>query len=109
MGEGSERRKGARYEVIWPVTVLTEDGAVEGETRNIAGDGISVFCAEPLRLNATYRMGIVPPGRAMLEFTGKVIWSDLYGIDNDEKAYGMGVCFVEISEHDRHQLQSLIH
>ena len=50
---------------------------------------------------------IVPPGKAMSEFTGKVIWSDLYGIDKDEKAYGMGVCFVEISENDRHQLQSL--
>jgi hypothetical protein len=36
-----------------------------------------------------------------------VVWSDLYGIGDDDSAYGMGICFVEISDEDLHVLQKL--
>jgi hypothetical protein len=36
-----------------------------------------------------------------LELTGKIVWADLYGLDRDENAFGMGVCFVEIADKDR--------
>lgn len=102
-----ERRKNPRREVRWPVTVLTENGTIEGETRDFAVDGISIRCVEPLLMNQVFRMGVMPPDHQMIEFTGKVIWSDLYGIGDDSSAYGMGVCFVEISDEDLHILQRL--
>ena len=107
MSEGIERRKNSRSKVKWPVTVLTENGTIEGETRDLAVDGLSIRCVEPLRMNQVFRMGVMPPEHQMIEFTGKVIWSDLYGIGDDDSAYGMGVCFVAISDEDLHVLQRL--
>ena len=107
LAEGIERRKHPRRVIKWPVTVLTETGTIEGETRDIAVDGLSIRCEEPLRMNEVVRMGVMPPDYQMIEFTGKVIWSDLYGIGDDDSAYGMGVCFVEISDEDLHVLKRL--
>jgi len=33
--------------------------------------------------------------------TGKVVWADMYGLDEEENAFGMGVCLVEIAEEDQ--------
>ncbi len=107
MGENRERRRYPRHSVKWPVVILTDDGTIEAETKNITVDGISIRCEEPLRMEEVFRMGIIPPDHPMIEFQGRVIWSDLYGIGADAKAYAMGVCFVEISEADRHSLADL--
>lgn len=107
MAHEIERRKNPRSKIKWPVTVLTENGTIEGETRDFAVDGISIRCVEPLRMDQVFRMGVMPPDRQMIEFTGKVVWSDLYGIGDDNSAYGVGVCFVEISEEDLRVLQKL--
>ena len=105
MAHKIERRKSPRRKIKWPVTVLTENGTIEGETKDFGVDGISILCVEPLRMDQVFRMGVMPPDHQMIEFTGKVIWSDLYGIGDDNSAYGMGVCFVEISEEDLRVLQ----
>lgn len=78
-----------------------EHGMVGGETRNISYDGIYIRCDEPLRLNENFRIAILTPDRHAIGMTGKVIWADLYGLDRDENAFGMGVCLVEIAERDR--------
>ncbi len=108
MDETIERRKHPRKEVKWSASVLTDGGTIEAETRDISVDGISVRCKKPLRMNEVFRMGIMPPGGRMIEFTGEVVWSDLYGIDEENVAYGMGVCFVELSKEDRHVLEELL-
>lgn len=107
MAHETERRKNLRRKVKWPVTVLTENGTIEGETRDFGVDGMSISCVEPLLMDKVLRMGVMPPDHQMIEFTGKVIWSDLYGIGDDDSAYGMGVCFVEISNEDLRVLQRL--
>ncbi len=104
----TERRKEPRIEVRWPVAVLAEHGTIEGETRNISVSGIAIFCDEPLRLNELYRISISPPDHPAVGVSGKVIWSDLYGIEDDDTTVGMGVCFVEISEEDRSYLEEII-
>jgi hypothetical protein len=96
-----ERRRNTRRFVRWPVTVEAETGTVGGETRNISFDGIYIRCDEPLRVNQDFRMAIIPPHRHAIGLTGKVVWADLYGLDKDENAFGMGVCLVEIADKDR--------
>jgi len=107
MDEGKERRLHPRRSAKWPVMILTDTGTIEGETKNITVNGLSIRCEEPLRMDEVLHMGIIPPNHPMIEFQGRVVWSDLYGIGADEHAYAMGVCFVEISENDRHVLTDL--
>lgn len=96
-----ERRRNSRQFVRWPVTVEAEHGTVGGETRNISFDGIYIQCEEPLRVHQNFRMAILTPDRKAIGLTGKVVWADLYGLDKDENAFGMGVCLVEIADKDR--------
>ena len=104
----TERRKHTRNRVKWPVTILTDKGAIEGETRDITADGVFICCKEPLPLGKTFPMGVIPPDHPMIEFTGRVIWSDLYGINEKDEAFGMGVCFVEIPEEDRRSFNEVL-
>ena len=108
MATKTERRRQPRIEVRWPVAVLADHGTIEGETRNISVGGIAIFCDEPLRLNESYRISISPPAHPAVGVTGKVVWSDLYGIEDGETTVGMGVCFVEISEGDTDFLREVV-
>ncbi|MBW1911708.1 MAG: PilZ domain-containing protein [Deltaproteobacteria bacterium] len=109
MPDQIENRKHTRIEVRWPITVLTKDGTeIKGETRNITVEGMFIICKEPLPLNEICRISIRPPNHRNIEITCKVIWSNLYGIDDDKSAYGMGFCFVQVSDKDRHFLSDAI-
>ena len=101
MATAIERRKQPRIDVRWPVAVLSDHGTIRGETRNISSGGVAIFCDEPLRLDASYRIAVTPPEHATLGVTGTVTWSDLYGLEDGETAVGMGICFVEFSGEDQ--------
>ena len=103
-----EKRGSKRSNVRWPVAVESEQGTIQGETRNISLNGIYVRCDEPLRVNEDFRMAIIPPNRRAIGLTGKVVWADMYGIDQDENAFGMGVCLVEIAKEDKEFLQNAV-
>ena len=64
-------------------------------------DGISIRCDEPLMINEVFRIAILPPDGQAIGVSGKVIWSDLYAIDPNDTAVGLGLCFVRISDEDR--------
>jgi hypothetical protein len=97
----ANRRKKERIYVKWPVTIISGGGTFEGETTNITAQGVGIVCDEPLQLNVSYTVVLRPAKHSPLEVTGKVVWSDLYGIDGDNKTVGIGICFVEVSERDR--------
>ncbi len=96
-----ERRKHSRGDIRWPITVLADHGTIKGETRNISVDGISIRCDEPLMINEIFRIAILPPDRQAIGVSGKVVWSDLYAIDPNDTAVGLGICFVKITDEDR--------
>ena len=96
-----ERRKHSRGDIRWPITVLADHGTIKGETRNISVDGISIRCDEPLMINEVFRIAILPPDRQPIGVSGKVVWSDLYAIDPNDTAVGLGICFVKITDEDR--------
>jgi hypothetical protein len=108
MEDRPERRKYPRFSLKWPIHVLTEHGVVGGETRDVGLDGISICIDEPLPINQTFRMGIIPTHHPMVEFTGKVVWSDLYCMGEEDTTYGVGLCFVEISEDDWRLFQDIL-
>ena len=104
----SEKRRHTRIEVEWPVIVSKGDDFIEGETKNIAFDGISIFCEEPLPLDEIFSISIDPPDHPSMVISGKVVWSDVYGIDDQNATHGVGLCFVKISDEDRSRFLDLI-
>lgn len=104
----TERRKQPRIEVSWPVTVIADWGSVQGEIKNINVEGVMILCEEPLRLNDTYQMSILPPDHKAIGVTGKVVWSDAYCMDENDGVFGIGVCLVEISDEDRKALSDIL-
>lgn len=103
-----ERRNVPRAEVAWPVTVFDEHNTIEGESRNISAKGLYICCDKPLPVNQVFGISIHPPNHQAIGVTGKVVWSDLYGIDDDKGIFGVGVCLIEISEEEQHVLKELI-
>jgi len=100
MVTGGGDRGGPRVKVKWPVTVKTEKSSMEGVTLDLGTDGAFVSCAKPLRLNDVFDMVITAPEKA-IEVTAEVIWSNIYGPDDDITPRGMGVRFLRISGEDR--------
>jgi len=103
-----ERRKGPRIDVRWPVAVMSDQGTIKGETRDISSEGVAIFCDEPLRLDASYHIAVIPPEHEVLDITGRVTWSDLYGMEDGDTAVGMGICFVELSGENRGFLNQIV-
>ncbi|MGD8368278.1 MAG: PilZ domain-containing protein [Desulfobacterales bacterium] len=104
----ADRRRGDRTEVQWPVTVDTDTGRIGGETLNISEHGVSICCDEGLPLDEVVKMWIMPPDHRIVEVTGQITWSDLCGIDEQNKPVGLGICFLEIDPSDREFFQKVI-
>ena len=101
MAFGGDGRGGPRIKIKWPVTVKTAVGSMDGVTLDLGTDGAFVSCAKPLRLNEVFDMVINAPDQP-IEAKAEVIWSNIYGPDDDISPRGMGVRFIEISgEHRR--------
>jgi hypothetical protein len=100
MATGAGDRGGPRVKLKWPVTVTTEKGSMDGVTLDLGTDGAFVSCAKPLRLNEIFDMVITAPDQT-IEARAEVIWSNIYGPDDDITPRGMGVRFLKISGKDR--------
>lgn len=108
MNDFAEKRQNPRIDVQWPITIFADGEEIEAETVNISIDGISINCEEPLRLNENYTISITPDDALPLEVKGQVVWSDFYGIDEDNTTICMGFCFLELSADDRQMLKDLV-
>lgn len=101
MEEGIDRRNQPRVEVSWPIKILSDGGEIEGEVTNISSEGLFVCCDDPLPLNVTLPMSILPPDHEVVEVKGKIVRSDFYGLDEEGAPIGIGISLVEVSEEDR--------
>ena len=104
----TEKRLHQRFNVKWPVTILSDGQTIQGETRNISEAGILICTKEPLQLNIDYTISLFPPDKDSLELNCTVVWSDLYGIDPSNTVYGVGLCFVKVSDKDLHKIRTIM-
>jgi hypothetical protein len=93
---------------------------VDGETTNISAQGVSITCDEALLLgvstscdetlllNDICTLHIRPPDYDAIKVSGKVVWSDMHGIDGENKTVGIGVCIVKISDKDRGYFKDIL-
>jgi hypothetical protein len=91
-----------------PITIITNDSIIAGESRNITASGIFTHCKEQLHENETYRMIIGLPKKRYLAVKGKLIWSNLNGIDPNGTFSDMGFSFMKLYGEDRHLLNNAV-
>jgi len=97
-----DRRGYPRAKLKWPVAIQTEEGSTEGVTRNITPDGCFITCRIPLRLNVVFDLTIkIPKSKGSIKATAEVVWSNIYGPDDEISPRGMGVRFIKISSEAR--------
>jgi hypothetical protein len=97
----SERsRKIASAKTSWPVTVKHPKGEMDGLIASVNTNSVLIICSRPLKLNEVCRMTINAPSRSF-EAQGEVVWSNIYGRDDEITPRGMRVRFLKISSQDR--------
>ena len=102
-----ERRRHARAKIRWPVIVQRPEGNVQGETLNFSKNSAFIRCRKPLRLSEVFDMTIDTPDRR-LELNAEVVWSNIYGEDDEVTPRGMGVRFLNVSSEDRDFLAEVL-
>ena len=97
-----DRRVYPRAKLKWPVKMKTEDGVMEGVTLNITPDGCFISCRKPLKLNVVFDLAIqVPKSKTVLKASAEVVWSNIYGPDDEISPRGMGVRFIKMPSEAR--------
>ena len=107
MDNSEKRRRHPKLSERFPVTVLTQEGEANGETRSVTVEGIFFHCPEKLREGDVCRMKIDLPEKAV-EVTGRLAWSNLEHFKPESAIPGMGYCFVKMSGKDRDRLGDVI-
>jgi len=106
--DSDERREHPRIKAKWPVTIITGQTTIEGESINITFSGLFVRCAERLEQNEICQLILRIPGRDPIVVKGNMIWSNLGGADKKDHLSGMGFSFFKIAEEDRHFFKEII-
>ena len=98
----TDRRGYQRAKLKWDVVIHAEKEVIEGVTRNITPDGCFISCRRPLRLNAVFDLTIkIPNSKSSIQAQAEVVWSSIYGPDDEITPRGMGVRFIKITSEAR--------
>ena len=95
-----ENRAYPRAMLKWAVLAKVDGKVIEGVTKDISVSGAYVCCAKPLKLNVVLNMIIKAPDKS-LSVKAEVVWTNIYGPDDNINPRGMGVRFLTISGEDR--------
>jgi len=87
-----ERRIHPRAELQWPVSAITAEGTVNGETKNISMQGAFICCQKALCPDERLLLNISGPSGSM-QVSAKVIWSNICNCEGETRPSGMGVMF----------------
>lgn len=108
MVDPSERRKAPRINVNWPVTLITSQGTIEGESRNITPSGVFIHCKKKLPEGEVYQMIIKLPNGKQIIVKGQMMWSNLNGREDTGALVDMGFSFIKMSDEDQKVLRTVI-
>ena len=103
-----EKTKRPKIIPRWPITIVTDQGRIDGELRSVTDAGMFIHCNKPLHHGKIYCMVIKPTPEQSVEVKGKLLLSKPIGTGNDGSLLGMALSFVKLSEGDHQALSSLI-
>ena len=108
MVDPSERRQMPRINVNWPITIITSQGTIEGESRNITLSGVFIHCKTKLPEDEVYQILIKLPNEKQIVVKGQMMWSNLNGRPDTGVLVDMGFSFIRMSDEDQEVLRSVI-
>lgn len=108
MVDPSERRKAPRINVNWPITIITSQGMIEGESRNITPSGVFIHCKKKLPEDEVYQLILKLPNGKQIVVRGQMMWSNLNGREDTGALVDMGFSFIKMSEQDQKVLRTVI-
>jgi len=104
----SERRVASRINVNWPITIITSQGTIEGESRNITPNGVFIHCKTKLPENEVCQIIIKLPNGKQIIVKGQMMWSNLNGREDMGALVDMGFSFIKMSNKDQEALRTVI-
>ena len=89
-----DRRSRTRFELRCPARMVTPQGNIEGETKNVSGDGAFILCQDPLTPKKNFTLTIEFPDGFIMDTLAEVVWSTVSGPADEITERGMGVRFL---------------
>lgn len=108
MANDTEESGHSRLLVEWPVTIVTDQSVINGETKIVTDTGFFLHCEEKLAGNGFYQMILTPPNQNSVLTRGQLIWSNLDVAVSRGIFSGTGFYFAKISDGDRDVLKEAI-
>jgi len=95
-----DRRSHRRTDVDWPAMVITHEGCIGGEVKNISPTGAFIHCFTEPEQETPLRLVVRDPQRKkLLLITAELAWSNIASCD-DIGSCGIGVQFTRIFTDD---------
>ena len=86
----------------WPVSIKSNGSSSDGVTLNLSTNQAYIRCVKPLRLNEVFDMTLqVPNSDDSIEAEVEVVFSNIYGPDDNISPRGMIVRFLDLADEDR--------
>lgn len=105
----AEERKQPRAKIRWHVKARHSEKVTQGVTLSVSSTGLFIACSQPFRLNSVIDVDIeVPDQEQPLQASAEVVWSNIYGPDDDITPRGMGVRFLKISGEARQAISTAV-
>ncbi len=89
-----DRRKFIRHHLKCPVTVVTSQGTMSGQARNLSGDGALICCKQPLNPRESMDLTVKFSDGFSMEVPSEVVWSYKTNAGDEKSLHKMGVRFL---------------
>jgi hypothetical protein len=89
-----DRRSRIRHHLECPVTMITSQGTMVGQTLNLSGEGAFISCHQPFKRKETLDLSIELPDGFLMQVPAQVVWYCLSSPAYREGLNGMGVRFL---------------
>jgi len=103
-----ERRQCIKAQIRLPVNIITAEGAITAETRDISVGGAFICCSNPLPINQVFPLTVTLPHGGTLALFAEVVWSNASTPHDKIVHRGMGVRFLRITDYDRMIVKNLV-
>ncbi len=99
-----------KISVRWPITIISEKGTLEVESRNITLRGVFIKSQGDLRNNddEIFQMIIRGPRQKSVLVKGKMVWANSHEKRRSRSLSGGDFFFVKVVKEDREILRNLI-